>query len=315
MNSTERPGLLFMLIGPGGAGKNALINQILRDFGDIRQLPTATTRSPRPGEQDGREHQFVRLAQFQQMIDDGELLEHQEVHPGKFYGVPRKTVDDAIRTQCDLIADIEFKGATIISALYPKTTIPIFIAPPSIDELVNRLKSRNASHDDIQDRLRRLPAEMLYAPSSKYLIVNDEIEQSVHELAAIITTEREHYGKPNGMITLSNEVAFRVEVFIQQDHKTLIHQDGAIPHTQLEFGQKPGDVALKFVSDLTGTNAQIDALSYQHPLNEMPLQLEYAPSQGQYKLVYAFTYNLTEPMLSPRNDIIWQALEVEHESA
>jgi guanylate kinase len=137
--SKERLGILYILVGPGGVGKNALLNAVMDQLTDLRQLATATTRPPRENEQDGVHHLFVDLATFQQMIEDDALLEYQEVHPGKYYGVPRAIVEQAIVTRQDLIADIEYKGAAIIQKTYPQNTVAVFIAPPTYGDLVEQI--------------------------------------------------------------------------------------------------------------------------------------------------------------------------------
>ncbi len=118
----EHWGLLFVIVGPAGVGKNALMNSVLDRVSDLRQLPTATTRGIRPDEQAGREHLFVSVGEFQRMIADNELLENQEVH-GNFYGVPRLTVEQAIAQEHDLIADIDVLGATALHNNFPDHTV------------------------------------------------------------------------------------------------------------------------------------------------------------------------------------------------
>lgn len=190
MTVQERLGMLFILVGPGGVGKNALMGYVMANLPDLRQLPTATTRSPRESEQHGIEHLFVSVDDFRQMIANDELLEHQEVHPGKFYGVPRATVEDAIYQKRDLIADIEFKGATILRAAYPENAQAVFIAPPSLEALEIRMRERGDNQTDIDNRFDRLPSEMFYAPTCDHVIVNDNFEAACAELLAITQVMR-----------------------------------------------------------------------------------------------------------------------------
>jgi guanylate kinase len=187
---TQFSGLLFILVGPGGVGKNALMQNVLPRFQHLRQLPTATTRAPREGEQHGRERLFVSLDEFKRMIANGELLEHEEVHPGKFYGVPRCKVEEALREGEDLIADIEIAGAEKVHTAYPDNTVLIFIAPPSMDVLSERMRNRGESEQGIAERIARAEREMDFIKQSEHLIVNDEFERASQELYDVICKER-----------------------------------------------------------------------------------------------------------------------------
>ena len=182
--------MLYILVGPGGVGKNALLTDAVTNLSNLYQLPTATTRPRRPDEQHGRERLFVSAEEFQRMIDEDRLIEHQEVHPGQFYGVPRDFVERAIADGRDLIADIEYKGADIIRRQYPQNSVTIFVAPPTLGTLRDRLEQRDASTQDIDDRLLRSIEEMPYAPVCNYLVVNDNVDSARAELRAIIRAER-----------------------------------------------------------------------------------------------------------------------------
>src|SRR5688572_24786246 len=113
MPNTSR-GLLFVLVAPGGTGKNTLMNIVMERQPQIKQLATATTRAMRSNEQQGREHEFVSLERFREMIANDELLEHQEVTTGLFYGIIRHTVEHRLKSGQHLIADIEVYGAKIL---------------------------------------------------------------------------------------------------------------------------------------------------------------------------------------------------------
>src|SRR5471030_1776494 len=126
---TEKPimnGALFVLVGPAGVGKNAIMKRVMEKL-SLHQLPTMTTRTIRTGEQEGREHFFVSLERFQEMIVDNALIEHQEVYPGKFYGTPRKPMQDALLGGTNLVADIEVKGAQALKQAFPDNVTLIFI--------------------------------------------------------------------------------------------------------------------------------------------------------------------------------------------
>lgn len=184
-------GLLFVIVGPAGAGKNALMNSVLNRFPDLRQLPTATTRRMRPGEQQGREHLFVNDTEFQRMVASNELLENQLVHE-HFYGVPRKLVEQSLMDEHDLIADIDVLGATTLRSNYHDQTVLIFLQPPSIAVLRQRMEKRGESEAEIETRMKRVPMEMAYAPQCDYLITNDEVNKASETLYGIILAERSH---------------------------------------------------------------------------------------------------------------------------
>ncbi len=183
------PGLLFVLVGPPGVGKNALMQEVLPRVPDLRQLPTATTRPIRPTEQPGREHLFVSEAEFKRMQSSGELVESQVVHQ-HWYGVPRTTVENAIHDGQDLIADIEVLGATILKSAYPDNVILIFVQPKSPEVLIERMRARGEAEAQIELRMQRVPMEMSYAVQCDYLITNDLIGPASELLYAIVLAER-----------------------------------------------------------------------------------------------------------------------------
>lgn len=186
----ELRGLIFVMVGPGGVGKNTLMKAVLPRLQNLRQLPTVTTRSPRAGEVDGRERFFVAPDEFRRMIDGGELVEHEEVTPGKYYGVPRRYLEQALRAGQDLIADIEYSGASKVKQHYPDNTVLIFIAPPEPDVLAERMRERGETEQGITDRLARVQREMGFQNACKYTIVNDVVDDAVAELCRIIQGEQ-----------------------------------------------------------------------------------------------------------------------------
>lgn len=284
MTVQERLGILFILVGPGGVGKNSLMGQVLEQIPSLKQLPTATTRSPRGNEVHGIQHLFLSLDEFQQMIANDELLEHQEVHPGKFYGVPRSTVEEAIHQQQDLIADIDFKGATILRSVYPAHTVAIFVAPPSSESLETRLRDRQDDETDIQNRLNRMADEMLYAPTCDYVIVNDVFEQATDELMAILQST--YQGQP--AFTLPYALEFWVEVYLMRDG-ALIASD-AQPFRQLLNRTEPRDGALATLRAQFSADIDEAKLRYASPDERLKVDFEIEPER--YHVVYRYTYDV-----------------------
>jgi guanylate kinase len=182
-------GLLFTMIGPAGAGKNAVMNGVLEQHAEARQFPTATTRARRDYETQGREHQFLSRAEFEAMIAQQALLEHQEVH-GNWYGIPRHPLENALAHGALLFADIDMHGATIVRQAFPHNAILVFVAPPSLPVLAQRMRERGESEAEISRRLLRAPAEMTYAPQCDYIIINDTLKQSIAEMMEIVAWER-----------------------------------------------------------------------------------------------------------------------------
>ena len=186
-----RRGLLIILSSPSGAGKSTLAGR-LRDWDkNIRFSVSATTRSAREGEKDGREYHFVEEAAFKAMVRDGEMLEHAFVF-GNFYGSPRRPVQDAIEAGADVLFDIDWQGAQQIanSPLAPHV-LSIFLLPPSINELRRRLESRGQdSAEVIAKRMTRSWDEISHWDSYDYVLVNDDLDTTEEKLRTIVTAER-----------------------------------------------------------------------------------------------------------------------------
>ena len=202
MNSCENlRGLILVMIGPGGAGKNAIMKAIIEHYANIQQLATATTRDIRSGEQQGREHLFVSLQQFRSMVANDELLEHQEVTPGKFYGIPRQTVVDCLKCARVRIADIEVLGAGKLARAYPQNVVQVFVTVPgeTIAEqssvLEARMRRRDDGATDIRHRLDRARTlELPYQSQCDYVVVNDTLVAAIAATRAIVDKELSRRG-------------------------------------------------------------------------------------------------------------------------
>lgn len=192
----NQPGVVFVMIGPGGAGKNAIMKAIMAAFPAVRQLATATTRAMRADERQGREHLFVSETRFREMIQNDELLEHQEVTPGKYYGIPRRTVDESLAAGAALIADIEVLGAMQLAAAYPNNVVQIFITVPGGDiaeqlsVLSERMRGRADEATDIDQRLERARTlELPYQRRCDHIVVNDDLERAIRNTSIIVRQE------------------------------------------------------------------------------------------------------------------------------
>ncbi len=197
MGSSKRfAGLIFVLVGPGGAGKNAIMKAIIAENAAISQLATATTRQMRADEEQGREHVFVDEGEFKRMIATGQLLEYQEVTPGKFYGIPKQSVLHVLESGLNRIADIEVYGAQDLAAAYPENVIQIFVTVPGetiaaqLEVLERRMRGRADFSTDINQRLQRAKLlELPYQSQCDHVVVNDQLGEAIAKTRAIIEAE------------------------------------------------------------------------------------------------------------------------------
>jgi guanylate kinase len=190
--SSERPRRSLMLVvsSPSGAGKTSLTRRLLADHGDLVLSISMTTRSPRPGEVDGREYHFVDRARFFAMADAGEFLEWAEVHE-HCYGTPKAPVDQALAAGHDVIFDIDWQGARSVTAAAPMDVVRVFILPPSMADLSRRLHARAQDAEDvISRRLGRAKGEIGMWSDYDYVILNEDFDLALAELGHIYHAER-----------------------------------------------------------------------------------------------------------------------------
>jgi guanylate kinase len=186
-------GSLFLVVAPSGAGKSTLVNALLARDRNIQLSISYTTRHPRPGDKDGREYHFVTIEDFMQRRADGEFLESAEVH-GNYYATSRKWIEERVRAGTDVLLEIDWQGARQVKAQFPHA-VGIFILPPSFDALEARLHKRGQDTQPvIARRLLAAGSEMAHAPEFDYVIINEEFETAVQQLAAIVTATRLRYG-------------------------------------------------------------------------------------------------------------------------
>ncbi len=196
----QRRGLLIILSSPSGAGKSTLAKR-LRDWDPtIRFSVSATTRSPRPGEEHGREYYFHSRAEFEAMVAGDAMLEHAEVF-GNLYGSPKAPVEAAITAGKDVLFDIDWQGGQQIrNSSLGKDVVSIFILPPSIRELDRRLRTRGQDSDEvIAGRMQKSRDEISHWAEYDYVLVNDDLDRSTANLLAIITAERLRRDRQTGL--------------------------------------------------------------------------------------------------------------------
>ncbi len=185
----ERGGILFVVSAPSGAGKTTLCKAITDSLENITHSVSYTTRQPRPGEIDGRDYYFISQKRFQDMIEAEDFAEYAPVH-SNFYGTSKRILQDMVRQGIDVILDIDTQGARQIKSSTGKA-IFIFIMPPSLDILEERLRNRKSDHEEeIQKRMRRAVDEIRDYAMYDYIVVNREFERALSELRSIVVAER-----------------------------------------------------------------------------------------------------------------------------
>lgn len=185
-----RKGLLILISGPSGTGKGTVCDLLRKNHPEISYSISATTRQPRPGEQDGVNYYFYDKEKFRQMIDAGELLEWAEVY-GNYYGTPKQKVLDRLNAGEDILLEIDTQGALNVMKAVPEGLF-IFLLPPSLEELANRLKGRGTeTEESLQRRLGAAVDEIKIAHNYRYVVVNDKVEAAEKAIDGII--EAEHH--------------------------------------------------------------------------------------------------------------------------
>lgn len=204
MSKEIKRALCVVVSAPSGAGKTTLCERLLAEFTGMAYSVSCTTRPARPGEMDGRSYVFMDEPEFKRRIEAGEFLEHAEVH-GCWYGTSRRDVEDALAAGRDVLMDIDVQGAASIRSLalaapgsaLGRAYVDIFIMPPDIGTLEQRLRGRGKDSDDvIRKRLRNAVREMERQGEYRYSIMNDSLDKAYARLRAIIIAE--HGGR--GMI-------------------------------------------------------------------------------------------------------------------
>jgi len=182
-------GILFVVTAASGAGKTSLVRALLESDDQLRKSVSYTTRPARPGEEDGKHYNFVTQAKFADMVNRGEFLEHAEVH-GHRYGTSKTWIERAMGGNHDMLLEIDWQGARQVRGIFP-SAVGIFILPPSLASLEERLKVRGQDNPEvITNRLKAARAEMSHLNEFDYVIINDNFEQAVQDLLCIVRSCR-----------------------------------------------------------------------------------------------------------------------------
>lgn len=200
LHEFKRRGVLFVLSSPSGAGKSTIARKLLADEPDLAMSVSATTRPIRPGEEDGKDYHFVTLDKFRDMVANHEFLEWAHVF-GQRYGTPRAQVDAMLAAGKDVLFDIDWQGAQQLFQIAGGDVVRVFILPPSMEELNERLVRRATDSADVIDaRMQRATAEVSHWDGYDYVLVNDDVEQCFRDVKTILAAERLKRSRQTGLI-------------------------------------------------------------------------------------------------------------------
>ena len=199
-NTLKRRGLMFVLSSPSGAGKTTIAHRLLEKDFEIAMSISVTTRPMRPGETDGLDYRFTDRAGFEAMVEAGEFLEWAEVF-GHFYGTPKAQIKAGLKEGQDFLFDIDWQGTQQLYQRMETDVVRVFLLPPSIEALEQRLRSRATDSDEvIAARMARARAEISHWDGYDYVVVNDDIDACFETVRGILETERLSRARQTGLI-------------------------------------------------------------------------------------------------------------------
>ncbi len=190
MAEQSRRGVCLVISAPSGAGKSTIAQALRRADPTIFTSVSVTTRSPRPGEEEGVHYYFRDLETFRRMATEGELLEWAEVF-GRGYGTPRAPLEEALAAGRDVILDIDWQGYRLMREAMPEDVVGLFVLPPSLEELEARLRGRNSDSDEeIASRMKAALSEISHWPEFDYVLINDDLDRAVEEARSVLVAGR-----------------------------------------------------------------------------------------------------------------------------
>lgn len=199
-NKLKRRGLLFVLSSPSGAGKSTIAQMLLKSDPEINLSVSFTTRAPRRGEEDGVHYHFTDEATFKQMIDDDMFMEWAIVF-GHYYGTPKAEVRNGLKEGKDYLFDIDWQGTQQLYQRNETDVVRVFILPPSIDELEQRLRKRATDSEDvINARMERSKAEISHWDGYDFVVINDDVDECFYKVREILHAERKRRSRQTGIV-------------------------------------------------------------------------------------------------------------------
>ncbi len=196
----HRRGLMFILSSPSGAGKTTIARKILGQVSGISMSVSATTRPMRPGEVDGKDYHFVDRATFDRMVEEEEFLEWAEVF-GNCYGTPKAQIKAGLRAGQDFLFDIDWQGTQQLYQRMEVDVVRVFLLPPSIEELEQRLRSRGTDAEEvIQGRMARARSEISHWDGYDYVVINENVDGCFEKVRGILEAERLKRMRQTGLI-------------------------------------------------------------------------------------------------------------------
>ena len=180
-------GKLFVFSAPSGSGKTTLVHHLLQQNLPLGFSISATSRAPRGEEKQGKDYYFLSEEDFRKKIEEDAFVEYEEVYQGALYGTLRSEIDRLWSTGKHVLFDIDVLGGLNVKAQYPEKTLSVFVQPPSLEELENRLRKRGTENEHkIQQRLDKSAKELVYAQDFDVILVNDDLETSKREVVRIV---------------------------------------------------------------------------------------------------------------------------------
>lgn len=205
-NSLKRRGLMFVLSSPSGAGKTTIARKLLAEDSEIAMSVSVTTRPLRPGEVEGRDYHFTDRAGFDAMVEANEFLEWAEVF-GNCYGTPKAQIKAGLKEGQDFLFDIDWQGTQQLYQRMETDVVRVFLLPPSIEELEQRLRGRGTdSQEVIAGRMARAKAEISHWDGYDYVVINDNVEACFGKVRAILNAERLRRARQTGLVDFARNL-------------------------------------------------------------------------------------------------------------
>jgi guanylate kinase len=213
-----RPAFPLVIAAPSGAGKTTLARALQSRDGDVVFALSATTRPPRPSERHGVDYHFVDDAGFEELVASGSLIEWAEVH-GRRYGTLRSGVEASLAAGRVVVLDIDVQGARLVRQALPGAVL-VFVLPPGVNEMRRRLQNRGSGEDpgELARRMQTAREELGHVPGFDYLIVNDDFDDAMRALEAILLAERSRVARMSSLETALAELRTDIDGLMQGSH-------------------------------------------------------------------------------------------------